>query len=792
MLCYIYLSYALLIVSGQAIESSKPLTSTSVSKTVTSSSDASPHFETSHKIHRNVEFHTSHKITNERPIIKLLDDDIMQKQQTQNLLSTKERPELNPVLSALINEDVMKSIESKRAIEESEQPAVEEVTLSGANVLTTTQKPSKSADDIANEGLIDQSIVLDEAGSENNQKSRIQIKKGPNGVDYEYEYVYYYYDEDEKENKGGNKQKVTDSDSPKETTARGKSRYTNIDRSTTSAPGNEIISKARGRSSVPVSEDVDEGRLPQITRFPPRSRGGEPTAAPESEGVGSEKSRRISVKRPSLELVDSDTFNTDEKQVKSNRNIDSDVNSKKSSESENEDENGSEVSEGGEAKSTDSDQELENTTPLMEKVALDLYAILANENLNMDITTDNNEETTTDVPTTDAEELTTVLEEESTSTTTTTTTEATTTTTTTTTTTPAPLPGGRRGLSGGRNRFRLKNAGGSSTTTESAPSESGSAGSKFSPKSKGKFGRPSFGGGRTSRPSNKESEVKEESVAKEEAKTSSSSVRGRTRNRFNLRGAQASTTEKSIGEENSDSASVSTTARSIRRPQLNIRGRGRPGASTTASPETASADTEGKSTQATSAPARPSRFNLNRPSPVGGGNRLLPRGRLNLLKTTAAPAAEEVEGEEVSEKKEDDAAVADNETSSDAGNSKEDKSEASTQAATGLNRLRNRPKIQINTKTEKARAPAPAVNRKANPLLGRRRIGVSSTTEAVPADGGQNEDENDETKKEQEAGDSEPKQDASAEEPVQASSEPPRGLGLLGARRRLPLRKIEV
>lgn len=39
--------------------------------------------------------------------------------------------------------------------------------------------------------------VLVPAGSSPGQSSRINIKKGPNGQDYEYEYVYYYYDEDE-------------------------------------------------------------------------------------------------------------------------------------------------------------------------------------------------------------------------------------------------------------------------------------------------------------------------------------------------------------------------------------------------------------------------------------------------------------------------------------------------------------------------------------------------------------------------------------------------------------------
>lgn len=40
------------------------------------------------------------------------------------------------------------------------------------------------------------------SGSEK-QRSRIQIKKGPNGQEYEYEYVYYYYDDDEDKDKSG-------------------------------------------------------------------------------------------------------------------------------------------------------------------------------------------------------------------------------------------------------------------------------------------------------------------------------------------------------------------------------------------------------------------------------------------------------------------------------------------------------------------------------------------------------------------------------------------------------------
>lgn len=44
--------------------------------------------------------------------------------------------------------------------------------------------------------FVDEDIPLVAAASDK-QRSRIQIKKGPNGQEYEYEYVYYYYDDDD-------------------------------------------------------------------------------------------------------------------------------------------------------------------------------------------------------------------------------------------------------------------------------------------------------------------------------------------------------------------------------------------------------------------------------------------------------------------------------------------------------------------------------------------------------------------------------------------------------------------
>lgn len=119
---------------------------------------------------------------------------------------------------------------------------------------------------------IDDDVPLLGSGSEK-QRSRIQIKKGPNGQEYEYEYVYYYYDDDVDDKKS--QQKVSNShDGP----ARGKS--------TPEPTANEIVparsTHARGRQ-LDVEDPVGEERLPANTRFPPRSRNLATTPVPEEE-----------------------------------------------------------------------------------------------------------------------------------------------------------------------------------------------------------------------------------------------------------------------------------------------------------------------------------------------------------------------------------------------------------------------------------------------------------------------------------------------------------------------------
>lgn len=80
--------------------------------------------------------------------------------------------------------------------------------------------------------------------SGSSQASRVNVKKGPNGQDYEYEYVYYYYDEDD-EPIGSAKATTT---TERVTTVRPPP-------PTTTEPA---INSVRGRRPPAVEEEVEE------------------------------------------------------------------------------------------------------------------------------------------------------------------------------------------------------------------------------------------------------------------------------------------------------------------------------------------------------------------------------------------------------------------------------------------------------------------------------------------------------------------------------------------------------
>lgn len=405
-----------------------------------------------------------------------------------------------------------------------------------------------------------------------------------------------------------------------------------------------------------------------------------------------------------MELVDSHSFVTDEKDKnsKGSRIIETEHSKSEAFEAVSR----SSIEYASSTTETSVDEE-EDTTPLMEKLAIDLYAILANENAKED---DKKSKSDFEATTVASDDEATTVEEEATSsvapttTTTTTTTPAPTTTTTTeapTTTTEAPR--GRGGITAGRNRFKLQPKG-------AAPTEAATEASTEKPKNR--FSRPSssFSGrnsasSRATKTTAAPEEVKE--VAEKKEAPAPSKLGAKPRNRFSLRNqAGPSTTEKSTEAESS------TPSRLLKpRPQFSLRGRG---ASRQASPTTEASDVteeqaenkEEKPVEKTTSivPRPTSRLNLNRPS-----NRLLPG-----QKPRTSPLNPRRGNDDTND-------------SNKSGN--ENESDAETTTQTNVNKLKSRPRIQVNADAKAKKTASPvAVNRKVNPLISKRKFGVTSTT----------------------------------------------------------------
>lgn len=283
-------------------------------------------FETSHKI---PEKHPQHRILktdegNEKIMKKLHSGKV--KQPTEGIVAIEEDKK-SPIkkgqktkASETIEIDVpvskleeIKIKENFREVETNPNMAVDLETMAESGKLrntaaSTTQKPvlttappavNKGFDyipinfdtiDDINSGLLSSNVKLETAGSEQKQHSRIQIKKGPNGQDYEYEYVYYYYDEEDGKKESKDKASSTTAapvhnshDGPQKTESdnqiaketKVKSKYSTIDRSSTTTTAtpeilNEVTptpnrGRARGRivAPAPVEEEIEEDRYRQ-------------------------------------------------------------------------------------------------------------------------------------------------------------------------------------------------------------------------------------------------------------------------------------------------------------------------------------------------------------------------------------------------------------------------------------------------------------------------------------------------------------------------------------------------
>lgn len=211
------------------------------------------------------------------------------------------------------------------------------------------------------------------------------------------------------------------------------------------------------------------------------------------------------------------------------------------------------------------------------------------------------------------------------------------------------------------------------------------------------------------------------------------------RNRFNIQragsvGASSKTTEHDSGV--TDASVSTTTVRSIgrSRPTFVTRSRSKPNVPTTSAPRATStteeqsgadfADTTNEHKLGTG--VRPSRFNLSRP------NRLLANRQRPGVKSSSDRA--ELTSAEVTN----------NEVPSHTGDEHpvpsvgETEVESSTPALTGLNRLKQRPRIQLQSAPSRPKTPAlgtavaaPTNNtasRKINPLIARRKLGLTTST----------------------------------------------------------------
>ncbi|XP_008193535.2 mucin-5AC isoform X1 [Tribolium castaneum] len=663
---------------------------------------------------------------------------------------------------------------TKKEIKEVEVTSPSPVLTTGASV------PKKVDDD----------IPLVASGSEK-QRSRIQIKKAPNGQEYEYEYVYYYYDEDDDA-------KVTNAhDGPAK--AANKSRGA-VERTSAAPEANEVVPSSRGktRGRQLGEEEVSEERLPANTRFPPRSRNlnttplpeeetkatrgrgrGRPTteAAPSTDSVsdetqGSRGRTRANVRRPSLELVDNASFNTHPGSEPSgsspsfptdlpagpvrflgatpNESVDP---PEPIATSDNLPEPKKEET------STETAEETGTTAmSAMDKVALDLYAILqGTQKLSGEEGDFSSEENATDTEVTTLEPTTEQIIETTTPTTTTTTTTTTTPAPTTTTTTEAPIG---RGRFKGRGRKTTHSA----STTEAAHAET---------KPKSKFSRPSFGGRHRAGARSTTEAAVEHDASKEESKPVSHSRPTLSRNRF---GATRSRTRTTAAPSDSNDDSPSSTSAPVSRPSLtrprssfNLRTRGR--STTTQSPENESHDEEtASSSEPASTTARSRRVQGSGVRPLRPGPRInLARSRPGQSTTTTeAPAEDHATGD----------AEQPTNTNSEASEEKDKESSAPVDNSP-LGRLKNKHRVNVQARP-KAAASTPVQVRRVNPLLARRRPG--QTTEAASSEAPQEVST--------EAAEAEEHEETEAA--VEASStttEEPRGLNkLLAGRRRLATR----
>lgn len=585
------------------------------------------------------------------------------------------KPQIDSALGEMIGENIRNIIDSHHGDEEAE-----------LSLTATTPANVVNIND----------INLLEAGSETKHKSRIVTKKAENGKEYEYEYYYYYEDEGEDDN-----DEVVDEKEQKVKPDTRK-KASNID-----------------TKSNDIPKVLSEEEQPIYTRFPPRDNVAKATTQQVTTTENAiTDNRKHHVKRPSLELVDSHSFNTNDKKS-TTRNFESEASK-------------SEAFEAISKSTIEYDEKLpvtkspaiDTTTRdfIMHKSAMDLYAILANENLNSENEVIASESsTTTEVP-----EETSVATSKPT-TTRTTTTERTTTTTTTTTAAPVEVksPFSRNSLAlrnRGRNNqvpHEHKQPASTTTTTHAPASESSSSSSSSglgSFKPRGRFNKaPSS----ASRPRTTAAQKEETTEKKEtEVETSQPKQIGRTRNRFNLKPAITRTTAEPSKETQKESAhdeAVVTAGRSslVNRPRPTFASRGRVNSRITTSSASAATETTTTSQAATQEATQDQEQTQEETKPAVSPTQSRLNGRLGLTRRNPLLVRKQQEAKEAQEKHDEK-----QKELSDGGDSNKP-------SESGVNRLKNRPRITIAPSHDKPTSRPAQINRRVNPLLKNR---LASTT----------------------------------------------------------------
>lgn len=499
------------------------------------------------------------------------------------------------------------------------------------NIIDSNEKLNSNQENLSSSKIDINDINLLGAGSEQKPKSRIVTKKGENGKEYEYEY-YYYYEED------------AAADDDEDTVDTNSEKSSNTDERSSGKQTFEKDTPLYSRNVTNVAENVDT-------------------------------SKRNSIRRPSLDLVDSHSFNTNDKKSAqaSTKNGDTQLSLKESDDS-----NAKVISNSGDADTTSARPSALNsdtTAFIMEKSALDLYAMLANENLNSE-----NEVFT--LTTTDKADVTTELEY-----------VPTTTTTTTTTTTPSPTTtqdtsSAKAAVSNVlpiRSRTRISGLSGKKKDSSSDSTTSQPTTEKAAP-NKRRFSSASA------------SKHSDSSDKKEEKNESNGSKKfGTGYNRFNLKSSVTRTTEEPKAE------TPSSTTRSVlgnrQRPGFGSR-RGIQKVSSSNTPSTSEANVPSSepTTEENVKSHSPINNKLKRVNLSGRRNPLLSRKR------------EEVTPSENSE----------------------DNKESSTEAPiveAPTSSLKQRGRLNINSYEKPSTPTVNVVNRRVNPLL-RSRVTVSTSTEA--------------------------------------------------------------